>query len=581
MPHSRPLETLTPKEQVEYFCQNPWGNIYDDDKYFADELLEDHFIIFFTYVFAWLRLPRPTRSQYAIALWLQDKSNPHRMVWASRGLGKSLASQIYVIWRLLRDPNEHILVMSAGATRAINYTQFVQKLIKLLPITKPMSPRHNIERTSGQSFDVAGSMVSDSPNVYAVGAGNQVTGMRASLVVYDDIETAQTVESTTMMEKIDTFAKEAQNLLMSGKDESICLSTPHSMSSMYIGWLDSGYKLLSLPAEVPENDNAHFGGLAEHIAEMMVKGMYGMAVDERLNKDFLMSKKMRIGKSKYKLQYLLDVSDADDLRYPLKLSDLIVMDVDDEGAPLKIAHSSMPDKQLYMKHHSFKSDKFYQPSYTSDETAPYEMKLLSLDPSGKGRDEIGISILYSLNTRLFLKKITGLQGGYDDENLIQISQLCALHGIDTLLIEENWGGGMFTKMLEPHLRRISPKTEIDEINVRGQKEIRIIENLEPLVNQHRLIVDKNTLDKDYDAPSINAFTYQFSKITKERESLRADDRLDSLANGVIYMIDKMSDDEEFGMESWKEKEGEDNLAFTLGMFDHRESYGSGNYADTF
>jgi len=570
---------LSPQETVDYFTNCEWGQHYEDDKYFEDAELMDNFIVFFTYVFAWLNLPRPTKGQYAIALWLQDSSNPHRMVWASRGLGKSLASQIYAVWRYLNDPNEKILVMSAGAARAINYTQFVQKLIKMLPITIDMTPRHNIERTSGQSFDVAGAVASDSPSMYAVGAGNQVTGMRASLVIYDDIETAQTVESMTMMDKIDTFAKEAQNLLMSGKDESICLSTPHSMSSMYIGWLDSGYKLLALPAEVPEDDSAYFGSLAPHIKEMMAEGLVGLAVDERLDKEFLMSKKMRIGKSKYKLQYMLDVSDADDLRYPLKLNDLIVMDVDDEVGPLKVSHSSMPDNNLYIKHNGFKADKLYSPSYVSDEVAEYEMKLMSLDPSGKGKDEIGISIIYSLNTRLFLKKITGLQGGYEDENMINIATLCKIHKIDTLLIEENWGGGMFTKMLEPHLRMISPLTEIDEVNVKGQKEIRIIENLEPLVNQHKLIVDKDTLDKDKNATAINSFTYQFSKITKERDSLRADDRLDSLANGIIYMIDKMSDDEEFGMESYQMEQGKDNLEFTLNNFGWQEA--NTNYGDRF
>jgi len=470
--------------------------------------------------------------------------------------------------------------MSAGAARAINYTQFVQKLIKMLPVTKDMTPRHNIERTSGQSFDVAGATASDSPSMYAVGAGNQVTGMRASLVIYDDIETAQTVESMTMMDKIDTFAKEAQNLLMSGKDESICLSTPHSMSSMYIGWLDSGYKLLALPAEVPEDDSAYFGALAPHIIEMMAEGLVGMAVDERLDKEFLMSKKMRIGKSKYKLQYMLDVSDADDLRFPLKLSDLIVMDVDETVAPLKISHSTMPENDLRIKHNGFKADKLYAPSYTSNEVADYEMKLLSLDPSGKGKDEIGISLIFSLNTRLFLKKITGLQGGYDDDNLIAIATMCRDYGIDTLLIEENWGGGMFTKMLEPHLRMISPKTEIDEVNVRGQKEVRIIEALEPLLNQHKLVVDKDTLDKDKNATAINSFTYQLSKITKERDSLRADDRLDSLGNGVIYMIDKMSDDEQFGMEQYKEDEGKNNLEFTLNTFGQQPSSGL-SYGDVF
>ena len=545
-----------------------WGSINEDDKYYEDYELEDEFICFYVYAFSYLRLPAPTRAQLELARFISDRSNPHRMIMAMRGLSKSLTSQIYVAWRLLNDPNEKILVMSAGSDRAKSYTQFVKKLLNTLPITKPLVPRHNMERTSTQMFDVAGSNASDSASIYAVGAGNQLAGFRATLVVYDDVETAQSVESVPMMEKNDTYCMEAQNLLMSGKDESITLCTPHSMSSMYIGWIDRGVTPFIIPAEVPTDDSAYFGGLAPYIHDMINNGLTGLAVDERLNKEFLQSKKIRIGKSKYKLQYMLDVTDADDLRFPLKLSDLIVMDVDDEVAPLKVSHSSMPDNNLYIKHNGFKADKLYSPSYISDEVSKYEMKLISIDPSGKGKDEIGITLLYSLNTRLFLKKITGMQGGYEDENMINIANLCKHHNIDTLLIEENWGGGMFTKMLEPHLRTISPKTEIDEVNVTGQKEVRIIENLEPLMNQHRLIVDKDTLDKDRNATAINSFTYQLSKITKERGSLRADDRLDSLANAVIYMIDKMSDDEEFGMEKYMEDLPKELLGFTFGFNNH-------------
>jgi len=515
-----------------------------------------------------------------MAKFMSDTSNPHRLVAAMRGLSKSLTSQIYITWRLLNDPNEKILVMSAGSDRAKSYTQFVKKLIGLLPLTKPMMPQHNKQRTSTQMFDVAGAGASDSASVYAVGAGNQLAGFRASLVIYDDVETAQSVESTVMMEKNNTYCMEAQNLLMSGKDESITCCTPHSMSSMYVDWIDRGVVPFFIPAEVPEDDANYFGGLAPFVQDMIAEGLIGLAVDERLNKEFLMSKKVRIGKSKYKLQYQLDVSDADDLRFPLKLSDLIVMDVDNDVAPLKISHSSMPENNLYIKHNGFKADKLYSPSFVAPEVAPYEMKLLSLDPSGKGKDEMGISLIFSLNTRLFLKKITGLQGGYEDENMINIATLCKDYEIDELLIEENWGGGMFTKMLEPHLRMISPKTKLVEVNVRGQKEVRIIEALEPLANQHRLIVDKDTLDKDKNGSVVNSFTYQWSKITKERESLRADDRIDSLANGVIYMIEHMSDDEEFGMASFKEQEAEDNLQFTLNVFGQTQRV-SNNYGDNF
>jgi hypothetical protein len=582
-----PLNLMTPSGQVDYFTQDDWtGKVYHDDKYFDDHQLEDHFIIFYTYAFSHLNLPRPTKAQYEMALFLNDKTNPHRLVMAERGLAKSLTSQIYVVWRLLNDPDEHILVMSAGMTRAGNYSQFVQKLIKIMPITKPLSPRQNIERTSSVSFDVAGSTASDSPSVYAVGASSQVTGFRASLIVYDDIETAQTVESAVKTEAIDTYAMEAQNLLMSGKDESITLCTPHSMSSIYIKWIDEkGFTPFVIPALYPENDSPYFGGLAPYIKDRIANNpeYIGTAVDERLNYNFLMSKKMRVGASKFKLQYMIDVSDSDDMRYPLKLSDFIVTNIDDDQASLKIGYSSMPENRISQKHNGFAKDKLYSPMYMSQEMASYDFKVLSVDTAGRGKDEIGISIIYHLNSKLFIKKITGLQGGFEDEIMENIANLCAMHNINTCVVEDNFGDGMFTKLLDPHIRRISPLTEIEGIKVSGQKEVRIIEALEPMLNQHRLVIDLEIFNHDLTAKNRDySFTHQLSHITRERDSLRHDDRLDSLTNGIVYMIEWMSDDEEAGMAYHQEKEAKKTLEFTLQHFSGRSRQNSYlNYASGF
>jgi len=81
-----------------------------------------------------------------------------------------------------------------------------------------MAPRHNIERTSGESFDIAGARPSDSPSMYAAGAGNAITGMRASLVIIDDVETPKTVTSAALTQQVQDSVDEANNLLMSGKE---------------------------------------------------------------------------------------------------------------------------------------------------------------------------------------------------------------------------------------------------------------------------------------------------------------------------------------------------------------------------
>ncbi len=568
-----PTSSTPTEESIQYFTQNVWGIEVEDDKYWTSEELEDNWIIFYTYAYAHLGLPRPSTAQYRIAEFVGDRTNAKRLVWAMRGIAKSLTSQIYTVWRLLNDPNEKILVLSKSSGRAKSYTQFVKKLLKQLPVTLSMYPRNNIERTSGESFDVVGAMASDSPSVYAAGVGNEITGMRASLLVIDDVETHITVHSAALTEKVQHGVDEAYKLLMSGHLESITLATPHTQNSIYLEWLENGTKGFIVPAEYPEDQSVYMGLLAPFISERVDAdpSLVGQAVDERIDKDFLIQQRA-ISKRTYRLQYLLDISESDDFKYPLKLSDLIVMDVDDDEAPLKVGYSSMPDNMLYMKHNGFKKDKLYMPSYTSEDTSKYDMKVMSVDPSGRGRDETGVTILYALNTRIFLKKITGLQGGYDDEALNNIASLCKQHDIGTLVVEGNFGDGMFLKMLEPHMRRVSPRTEIDEVRAKGQKELRIIDNIEPIVSQHRLIVDKNTLDKDMNALNKNSFTYQFSHITTDRDCLMADDRLDSLALGIEYMIDKIGDDEQFGFEMKLDDELKEIEAMNNNLFGNSWGY---------
>ena len=207
---------------------------------------------------------------------------------------------------------------------------------------------------------------------------------------------------------------------------------------------------------------------------------------------------------------------------------------------------------------------------------------MSVDTAGRGADETGITIIYHLNSKLFIKKIIGIDGGYEDELLIQIAGLCAEHRINSLLIEENFSDGMFNKVIEPHLARISPETEIVGIKVMGQKETRIIESLEPLLNQHRLVISKEVFEYDITTPKIaNSFAYQLSHLTKERGALKHDDRLDSLSNAVAYMVEWMSDDDNWGVQQHALDAAKNTLDFTLKHFNGMRRVTNLNYLDSF
>lgn len=540
-----------------------WGEIRWEDKYYDDEDLYDSFVCFVHYAFAWLGLPAPSRAQIELADFISDQKNKHRMLQCLRGLSKSLNAQLYTVWRLLNDPDEHILVMSATGDRAKNFTQFVQKLLHLLPVCNGMQPRHNKERTSAQSFDIAGATPSDSPSVYAVGIENQITGMRATLVIYDDIETSQNAGSAVMRDKIDHYASEAHNLLMTGRDETITLCTPHSMDSIYVDWINAkGFKPLIIPAQYPEDTSVYGGNLAPYLMDRLKAdpSLVGANTDERFTLDILANKQLKIGKSQYKLQYMLDVTASDELKHPLKLADLIVMDIDEDDAPIKITPSSMRENLVMMKHNGFNTDRLYSPAFVSDERADYNYRVMAIDPSGRGKDETGLAIGYTLGGRIFLKKVTGLKGGYDYDTLSTVANMCRDHKIDYLVIESNFGDGAFAKMLEPILAKLSPNTAIEEVRAVGKKEVRIIRTLEPLFNQRKIVIDKKVLDDDLKCDIVNSLTYQITRITEESGCLRHDDRIDALEILVSFIIMQENFDEEAIMSRIEEDRLREELA---------------------
>ena len=79
----------------------------------------------------------------------------------------------------------------------------------------------------------------------------------------------------------------------------------------------------------------------------------------------------------------------------------------------------------------------------------------------------------------------------------------------------------------------------------GQKELRIIETLEPVMSSHRLVVDERLINKDYSTAETDikySLFYQMTRITKDRGALVHDDRLDAVEGAVRYWTKSMARD---------------------------------------
>jgi len=515
----------------------------------------------FTYlVWKHLGLPEPTPIQYDIANYLQD--SPKRcIIEAFRGVGKSYITAAYVVHQLLLDPQLKFMVVSASKARADDFSTFTQRIIMELPICQHLVAKEG-QRWSKIAFDVAPAKASGSPSVKSVGVTGQLTGSRADIIIADDVEVPNNSMTQMMREKLGETVKEFDAVLKpNGK--IIYLGTPQNEMSLYNALITRGYEMRVWPARYPTLDRAEkaYGGkLAPLLYESLqtnLEAVYGLPTDpKRFSDEDLLERELSYGRSGFALQFMLDTSLSDQDKYPLKISDLMIYSCDKDTAPEKMVYGIF--KQLNeLPNVALSGDRFYAPEDTIGRQE-YSGSVLAIDPSGRGSDETAYAVVKMLNGFLHVPAAGGIAGGYSNETLKSLAELAKEHKVNAVLIESNFGDGMFTELLKPHMLKTYP-VSMEEVRHTKQKEARIIDTLEPVMNQHRLVIDPKVIQKDYETvqhlPPEKAqrymLIYQMTRITRQRGALAHDDRLDVLAMAVQYWVDQMAADVDSAMQERK------------------------------
>ena len=498
-----------------------------------------------------LNLPDTTTIQYDIAEYLQ--SSPRRcIIEAFRGVGKSYITCAFVVHQLLLDPDKKFMVVSASKARADDFSTFTQRLLLELPMCQHLIAKGD-QRWSKIAFDVAPAKASGSPSVKSVGITGQLTGSRADVIIADDVEIPNNSMTQTMRERLGESVKEFDAVLKpDGK--IIYLGTPQTEMSLYNTLTERGYELRVWPARYPSleaTEKAYNGRLAPSLYEAITRkeeAPTGLPTDpQRFTEEDLLERELSYGRSGFALQFMLDTSLSDRDKYPLKLSDLIIMSCDDTTAPDKVVYGIFnPLDQL--PNVGLSGDRYYAPADTVGRSE-YSGSVLAIDPSGRGSDETGYAVVKALNGYLYVTDAGGIKGGYDDATLKSLAVIAKYNKVNMVLIESNFGDGMFTELFKPYLQKVHPVT-IEEVRHSKQKEQRIIDTLEPVMNQHKLIIDPRVIQKDYDSvqdlPPEKAMkymlAYQMTRITRDRGALSHDDRLDVLAMAVQYWVEQMAAD---------------------------------------
>ena len=498
-----------------------------------------------------LNLPQPTPIQYDIAEYLQN--GPRReVIEAFRGVGKSYITSAFVVHQLLLDPEIKVLVVSASKNRSDDFSTFTQRLINDMPVLQHLRPRDE-QRNSKISFDVGPAGPSHSPSVKSVGITGQLSGSRADIIVADDIEIPNNSATQMMREKLAEAVKEFDAVLKPD-GRIIYLGTPQTEMSLYEELPSRGYDARIWPARYPSEAvrSRYSGRLAPLVTDLLdrdTQGLTGLPTDpKRFTDEDLLERELSYGRSGFSLQFMLDTSLSDGDRYPLKLSDLIVMPLDNDKAPEKIIWGRNPQYEIKeLPNLGLAGDKYYGPSDTVGSYLDYTGSVMAVDPSGRGADETAYAVVKMLSGQLFVTDAGGVKGGYSNEALQALAVVAKRNKVNEIVVESNFGDGMFTELFKPVLYKVHDVT-VGEVRHSKQKELRIIDTLEPVMNQHRLVFDPKVIERDWQsvqgysqekAPKY-CLAYQMTRITNLRGALAHDDRLDALSMAVSYWTEQMA-----------------------------------------
>ena len=522
--------------------------------------------------------------QHDIARFLASGPS-RRMIQAQRGQAKTTITAAYAVWRLIHDPRTRTLIFSAASGMAGEVASFVIQIINTMPHLECMRPdvgkADKLQRASIKAFDVHWALkgVDKSPSIACMGITASMQGRRADVLIADDIESSKNSLTQEARDTLTNYTYDFTSICSNG--DIIYLGTPQSADSIYNGLTARGYTIRIWPGRYPtEDEEANYNGnLAEIIQHRMHKNpklrtgggptfIRGLAVDPVLiPEQSLVEKEIDQGAAYFQLQHMLDTRLNDELRYPLKPRNALIMRItpsDDEvpsqlryirdpkkifeysnrqALTLKLLHASVPESNLYM---------------------PWQGgKMMYVDPAGGGAnaDETAYAITGMVNGYIYVLAAGGFLGGFDETSLNGIALMAKKWDVRHIRVEKNFGNGAFEQMLRPILSQHNVDATVDDDHASGQKELRIAQTIEPILNRHKLIINELLLEDEipstagYPVATRQSYQlmYQMAKLTLDRKSLTHDDRLDALHGAVKYWVDYLAVDEQVAVERYRKQ----------------------------
>ena len=499
----------------------------------------------------------------------------YRMVQAQRGQAKTTITAAYAVWKMIMDPTTRVLIISAGSDMATEIANWIIQIINGMDVLECLRPdRAAGDRSSVTAFDVHHSLKGPekSASITCIGITSNMQGKRADLLIADDIESAKNSQTATQRARIHHLTLDFVSINSNG--DIVWLGTPQSIDSVYNTLPGRGTAIRIWPGryptakELPDYD----GFLAPLLMQRILQnprlqtgggpmGDRGQPIDPvLLGEQTLTKKEIDQGAAYFQLQHMLSTKLADNDRYPLKTSLIRVcaFDVEQKQGPMTIGFVRTESNQITLPDGHKLKDKLYRVQEAAD-LAVMEGFHMYVDPSGGGAngDELSYAITGFLAGRVMLVAVGGIPGGLTETQTDWLTAVVLKYKPRTIAIEKNYGNGALAQVWLPSLRKAQvkeghPMSDVEETWSTGQKELRIIDTLEPIIGGGKLVMHEDILQEDWNQcqryPTDKRDTYsvlwQLARITRDRGSLIHDDRLEAVAGSALHWVEYLSIDDE-------------------------------------
>lgn len=499
----------------------------------------------------------------------------YRMVQAQRGQAKTTITAIYAVYRLIHDPTTRVLIVSAGSDMATEIANWIIQIIMGMPELECLRPdRAAGDRSSVTAFDVHYSLKGPekSASITCIGITSNMQGKRADLLIADDIESAKNSQTATQRARIHHLTLDFVSICSKG--DIVWLGTPQSIDSVYNGLPGRGTAIRIWPGryptvkELPDYEGFLAPMLADRIKANPSLQTGGGPTGERgqvtdpilLDEDTLTKKEIDQGASYFQLQHMLSTKLQDADRYPLKIGQIRFTNFDTEemSAPMALTFIRNEQNTLSWPEGYPIKDKAFRVQEVS-EFGPMQGWHMYVDPTGGGTngDELAYAVTGFLAGRVFLAAAGGRPGGWDDDTMDWITGIAVKWQPKILSIEKNYGNGAFASAWLPRLRAKQDelklkRCEVDEVWESGQKELRIIDTLEPMIGAGKFVVAEDLIQSDWEAiqrypgdtRTVYSLFWQLARITRDRGALLHDDRLDAVAGSARHWVEYLAIDDE-------------------------------------